>query len=194
MPRSFDLRARMKDRRVMVRSGLGALVALNLVAAIFVFHPLGGSAEDLAEQMRSKQRELEQRLKRVQRSRSLHAKVQQAKVEGDKFLLEATVEQRTAFSRIIEEMNKMAAESGMKPKEFSMLPDPVPGSETLEQLTISANFEGSYASLVKFVNLLDKSPRFLIIESMQASPQSTGALNVSLKLDTFIRQAAGGKS
>jgi hypothetical protein len=46
---------------------------------------------------------------------------------------------------------------------------------------------------VKFVNQLDKSPRFLIIESMQASPQSTGALSVSLKLDTFIRQAAGGK-
>jgi len=91
-------------------------------------------------------------------------------------------------------MNKMATESGMRPKEFSMLPDLVAGSETLEQLTISANFEGNYASLVKFVNLLDKSSRFLIIESMQASPQSTGALSVSLKLDTFIRQAAGGKS
>ena len=178
----------------MVRAGLGTLLALNLVAAIFVFHPLGGSAEDLAEQMRSKQRELEQQLKRAERSRNLVAKVQQAKVEGDKFLLEATVEQRTAYSKLIEEMNKMAAESGMRPKEFSMLPDLVAGSETLEQLTISANFEGNYASLVKFVNLLDKSSRFLIIDSMQASPQSTGALSVSLKLDTFIRQAAGGKS
>jgi type IV pilus assembly protein PilO len=193
MPRSFDLRASMKDRRVMVRAGLGALLAVNLVAAVFVFHPLGGSAEDLAEEMRGKQRELEQLLRRVERSRNLVAKVQQARVEGDKFLGEATVEQRTAFSRLIGEMNKMAAESGMRPKEFSMLPDPVPGSDTLEQLTISANFEGNYASLVKFVNQLDKSPRFLIIESMQASPQSTGALSVSLKLDTFIRQAAGGK-
>lgn len=194
MPRSFDLRARMKDRRVMVRAGLGTLLGLNLVAAIFVFHPLGGSAEDLAEQMRSKQRELEQQLKRAERSRNLVAKVQQAKVEGDKFLVEATVEQRTAYSKLIEEMNKMATESGMRSKEFSMLHDLVAGSETLEQLTISANFEGNYASLVKFVNLLDKSSRFLIIESMQASPQSTGALSVSLKLDTFIRQAAGGKS
>jgi Tfp pilus assembly protein PilO len=194
MPRSFDLRARMKDRRVMVRAGLGTLLALNLVAAIFVFHPLGGSAEDLAEQMRNKQRELEQQLKRAERSRNLVAKVQQAKIEGDKFLVEATVEQRTAYSKLIEEMNKMATESGIRPKEFSMLHDPVVGSETLEQLTISANFEGNYASLVKFVNLLDKSSRFLIIESMQASPQSTGALSVSLKLDTFIRQAAGGKS
>lgn len=194
MPRNFDLRALMKDRRVVVRAGLGTLLAANLVAAIFVFHPLGGSAEDLAEEMRMKQRELAQQLKGVERSRSLVAKVQQAKVEGDKFLLEATLERRTTFPKLIEEMNKMAAESGMRPKEFSNLTDPVAGSDTLEQLTISANFEGSYASLVKFVNQLDKSPRFLIIESMQAAPQSTGALSVSLKLDTFIRQAAGGKS
>src|SRR5579872_546240 len=193
MPRSFDLRARMKDRRLVVRAGLGALLAANLVAAVFVFHPLGGSAEDLAEEMRLKQRQLDQQLHRVERARSLVAKVQQARVEGDKFLHEATVEQRVAMSTLIEEMNRMAAQSGMRPKESSMLPDPVPGSETLEQLTISANFEGNYASLVKFVNLLDRSPRFLIIESMQASPQSTGALSVSLKLDTFIRQAAGGK-
>jgi hypothetical protein len=42
--------------------------------------------------------------------------------------------------------------------------------------------------------MLDKSPRFLIIDSMQASPQSNGALNVNLRLDTFVRQNAGGKS
>ena len=89
----------------------------------------------------------------------------------------------------------MALESGMKPKEASYSPpEPVPGSDTLEQLTISTNYEGSYQSLTKFVNLIDKSPRFLIIDSMQASPQTNGALNVTIKLDTFIRDTVGGKS
>jgi hypothetical protein len=41
--------------------------------------------------------------------------------------------------------------------------------------------------------MLDKSPRFLIIESMQAQPQSNGGLNVNIRLDTFIREAPGGK-
>ena len=62
----------------------------------------------------------------------------------------------------------------------------------MSQLTITAGFEGTYQSLTKFVNLLDKSPKFLIIESMQASPQQAGAvLNVSLKLDTFVRESIG---
>ncbi len=86
MPRNFDLRASMKDRRVAVRAGLGVLLAANVVAAVFVFHPLGGSAEDLARQMESKQRDLAKQLNRLERTRNVEQKVKQAKVEGDKFL------------------------------------------------------------------------------------------------------------
>jgi hypothetical protein len=46
---------------------------------------------------------------------------------------------------------------------------------------------------VRFLNLLDRSPRFLIIESLGAAPQQSGQqagarLNVSLKLDAFVRE------
>jgi Tfp pilus assembly protein PilO len=193
MPKSFDLRAGMKDRRVVVRAVLGALLAANVAAAVFVYHPLGGSAEDLAQQMESKQRDLAQRLKHLERTRNVELKVKQAKVEGDKFLEEYILSRRKAYSTLLAEANRLAVESGLKPKESAYAPpDPVEGSDTIEQLSISANYEGSYQSLTKFVNLLDKSPR-LIIESMQATPQANGALSVGIKLDTFI-QEAGGKS
>jgi len=194
MPRNFDVRAMLKDRRMVVRGTLGALLLANLIAAAFAFHVLGGSPEDLAEQMRSKQRDLAWQSQQTARMRTLVAKVQQAKVEGDKFLDDCTMERSSAYSTLIDDLNRMAAESGMQTREFAYVLDPVEGSDRIEQLTISANFEGSYSSLTKLVNMLDKSPRFLIIDSMQASPQSNGALNVNLRLDTFVRQTAGGKS
>ena len=59
-------------------------------------------------------------------------------------------------------------------------------------LTISAGCAGTYASLVKFVNLVDKANRFLIIESLNAVPQQNGPnLNVALKIDTFIKERPG---
>jgi type IV pilus assembly protein PilO len=194
MPRSFDLRAYLRDRRVMVRGALGALLGANLVAALFAFHLLGGSPDDLAREMHAKQQDLALRLQQLRRTRNLVEKVQQAKLEGDKFLDECTMNRRSAFSTLIGEVDKMAVESGMKPKDTSFTKDPVEGSDTIEQLTVTANYEGVYTSLTKFVNLLDKSPRFLIIESMQAAPLSTGALSVTLKVGAFIRDAAGGKS
>jgi Tfp pilus assembly protein PilO len=194
MPRSFNLRALVKDRRTAVRAVLGTLLAANLAAAVFVFHPLGGSVDDLSREMRSKQLVLTQQLQRVQRTRALVGKVQQAKIAGDRFLDECTMDRRSAFSTLLRDVDKMAVDSGMRPKDSSYGHEPVEGSDTIERLTISQNFEGSYDSLTKFVNMLDKSPHFLIIESMQAQPQANGTLSLTLKLDTFIREPAGGKS
>jgi hypothetical protein len=56
-------------------------------------------------------------------------------------------------------------------------------------MQITANFEGLYPDLIHFINLLDKSDRLLIIESLNATPQQSGGrLNVQLKLDTFVRE------
>lgn len=194
MPRSFNLRAALKDRRIKVRTGLGALLAANLAAAVFVFHPLGGSVEDLARQTQSKRQDLTQETQHLEGTRSLVGKVQQAKVEGDKFLDECTMERRSAFSSVLIDVDKMAVDSGMKPKDSSYILDPVEGSDTILQMTISQNFEGSYESLTKFVNMLDKSPRFLIIDSLQAQPQSSGGLSLTLRLFAFVREAAKGQS
>jgi type IV pilus assembly protein PilO len=81
----------------------------------------------------------------------------------------------------------------MNMKEATISPlDAIEGSDDLDMMTITVNFEGNYGQLIKFVNLLDRSPRFLIIESLQAAPQPKGdILTVSLKLNTFIREEAG---
>jgi Tfp pilus assembly protein PilO len=179
---------------VAVRAGLGFLLAANLVAAVLVIHPLGGSAEDLAQQLEAKQRGLAQQLQHLERTRNVVEKVKQAKVEGDTFQADYILSRRKAYSTLLAEANQLAVESGLKPKESAYAPpEAVEGSETIEQLSISANYEGSYQSLTKFVNLLDRSPR-LILEAMQAQPQSNGALTVTIKLDTFIQETPGGKS
>src|SRR5690348_16958550 len=119
MPRSFDLRVQLKDRRVVVRIALGLLLGANLVAAVFVFHPWGGSAQDLIEQMHAREQELAQQAQRLDRTRNLMAKIEQAKVEGDKFLDQYIMSRRSAFSTLTGEISKMAVESGMTPKEAS---------------------------------------------------------------------------
>jgi hypothetical protein len=56
-------------------------------------------------------------------------------------------------------------------------------------VSITAGYEGSYADLLHFLRELDKANRLVIIESLAASPQQgTGVLNISLRLNTFIRE------
>jgi Tfp pilus assembly protein PilO len=194
MPRSFKAhfdKVTMKDPRVAARLVVGILLAANLAAAVFAFHPWGGSAEDLRrlqEQLRAQAAQAEARL---ESTRALVAKVEQARREGDDFLSQYVTDARVTSSVLIAELNRTAGEAGIRQKEATFVLEPVEGSDTLSQMTITAGYEGTYANLTKFVNLLDKSPRFLIVANMTAAPQQSGpVINVSFKLDTFVRETA----
>ena len=95
---------------------------------------------------------------------------------------------------IVAELQKAAEAANLKLKEGTIAPlDPVKGSESLSMLTVTAGFEGTYANLVKFVNELDRSPRFVIIESLAATPlPANNTLAITIKVNTFVRDDNGG--
>jgi Tfp pilus assembly protein PilO len=197
MPRSFNFRglnlAAWKNRRVAVRAGLGALLVLNIIAALILFKPWGGSAEDLERRLRSMQTELPQRQAQLARTRLLVQKVEKARAESNQFMAKYMLNERNAYSSVLGELNQAADKVSLKAKESQYTVEPIEGSDTLGMMTISANYEGEYLNLTKFINELDRSPRFLIIESLQASPQPVGkVVNVRFKLNAFVKDETGG--
>lgn len=193
MPRNF--KAALRDPRVLVRALLAILLAANLGAAVMAFKPFGGSADDLRRQRGELQGRLAQLQTHLAQTRKLASKVQSARAEGDNFLDRYVTDRRTMSSTIFEEMDRTAQQAGIKPRDRNVELSPIEGSDTLEMMSITAGYEGPYESLEKFVNLLDRSPRFLIIESLVAAPQQGGQmLNVTLKLDTFVKEPPGATS
>jgi type IV pilus assembly protein PilO len=193
MPRSFKVGS-AKDPRVLMRAIIGVLLVANLAAAIVAFKPFGGSAEDLRREQQALNAQLAQLQARLNASKRLVDKVQTARSAGDRFLDSYFIEAGRASSAIVDELTRMATDSGIKMGQASFDREEIEGSDTMVMLTAQVGFEGNYANLTKFVNLLDKSPRFLIIESMTAAaPQSQGgqSLTVTLKIDAFIKGMPG---
>jgi type IV pilus assembly protein PilO len=178
-----------KDPRVIARAVLGILLFANLLAAFAIFRPLGGSAEELDRQLADLQNQLQREQGLLQRMRSMETKIATARESGDAFLQSYFMSRRTASSTIVEELHKAGKESGMRPREHSFTIDPLEGSDTLNMMTVVANYEGTYGDLLQFVNRLDKSNRFLIIDTMSAAPlQGSPNLAISIKLNTFVRE------
>lgn len=193
MPRNFSAAAR--DPRITVRAILGVLLALDLAAAVMAFRPFGGSADDLRQRRAQMQTQLTQLQAHLAATEQVVKKVEIGRKQGDEFLAKYFTDRRTTFSTIFAELDRTAQEAGIKPKDQNVELNPIEGSDTLEMMSITAGYEGSPASLQKFVSLLDRSPRFLIIESLSAAPQQGGQmLNVNLKLDTFVKEAPGANS
>jgi type IV pilus assembly protein PilO len=193
MPKNF--KAAIKDPRVVMRAIIGVLLAANLVAAVIAIKPFGGSADDLRREQAELRRQLAGLQQHLANTKKLVDKAENARRDGDDFIGNYFSDRRTAYSAVIGELERMEQEAGVKLRQDSLELNPIEGSDSLQMMSITVAYEGPYGGLTKFVNLLDKSPRFLIIESMQTSPQQSGQLlTVSVKLDTFVKEAPGATS
>ena len=178
----------------VIRLAVAILVVANLVAGYFVLRPIGGSPEDLRNQVAELRVQLRQRQGAIARTRLFATKIESGKSEGDEFMDDYFLPRRVAYSTVLSELNQAATDSHLKPKEAAFASEPIEGSDSLTMMQISANYEGAYADLIHFINLIDKSDSLLIIEGLNATPQQgSGTLNVTLKLDTFVREDGSPK-
>jgi Tfp pilus assembly protein PilO len=185
MPRSFSGASGIT---VWWRVALGVLLLATIGAAWIVMYPPGGSADELQKQLAALESQAAARRALLASTRQHVAAVEQGRTEGDKFLNEYFLARRTAYSTLLSELIDAADRAKIKPKEHAYATEPIAGSDSLSMMSISANYEGTYANLMRFVHEIDRSPRLLIIEALNAAPeQSGGTLNISMKIDTFVR-------
>jgi len=168
---------------------LAALAAANLVALALALFPPGGSAEQLDQELRALRGRLTGHRTNVQKLRALVQKVETARTQQESFMQTYFMASETTSSTILTEIDNNSKKAGLKFKEHSFSFDPIEGSDSISMMTITANYEGNYMDLLEFVNLIDRSDRFLIIDNIQAAPQQTpGMLNARFRMNAFIRE------
>jgi len=199
MTTNFDIKAllarlspsrvlRVKDPRILMRVVLGILLTANIVVALVLFRPWGSTPEEMEQQLGALRAELAQKQQAVARMRTLVEKSRRARKEGDAFMKGYFMNRQTASSTIISELKESAAKAGIKQQEQTFAYKLVEGSDDLYMLTISGTYEGRYEDLVNFINLLDKSPRFLILDTLTAAPERSqgGGLAMNFKMTAFV--------
>ncbi len=178
-----------KEPRLLMRAVLGVLVVATAAAAGLLLFPPGGSADDVERRLAELQAQTTAKRTLLATTRQHVAAVEKGRTEGEQFLNTYFLTRRTAYSTLLSELVEAADRAKIKPKEHAYATEPIEGSDTLSMMTISANYEGTYANLMRFVHEIDTSPRMLIIEGLTAAPQQAGGiLNISMKIDAFVRE------
>jgi len=179
----------LREPQTLVRAILGLLLVANLVAAIIAFHLMGESPADLDAQLTAARAGFRAAQQHLNQTKSLSGNMDLSREQGNLFLSSYMTARRRYSSTLGSELNKLAGAASMKVGLLNFsLPDPIEGSEDMDSLTITASFVGGYAQLVKFVNLLDRSPRFLLIDTFQVEPQPKGdTLNATVKMNAYLK-------
>lgn len=175
------------------------LAVLNCAALYIYLIPPGGSRSELAEQSQQIRSAIVAAKAQTNRLKTISGKVQIGSSQSGDFEAKYFLPKRNAYEAVIEEIQRLVKEAGLQERDAVFSEEPIEGTTDLSVLNATANYGGTYDSLMHFLNLADHSPMLLMLDALQAAPQQkSGEITTSIKFQAIIREdasmaAAGGQ-
>jgi hypothetical protein len=177
------------NAQVYLRMLAGFLAFFNIMALFFYLVPPGGSREELAEQTIQLRRQIVATRGQSTRIRTTALKVETGGGQASDFEAKYFLPKRLAYVTVVGEIQRLAKASGLQERDSVNTEEPIEGTADLSLLTASANFEGSYANLMRFLNETDHSPMLLMLDALTAVPQSkSGEINATMRFQAIVRE------
>jgi Tfp pilus assembly protein PilO len=187
-----SLKRDLYERRRWVRGGLLALLVLDGLFLFFSFRPLGLSASQQNDDLQSLREEAKGKRETVARLRKIESTLGESNRLGDQFYQSKFLPAESGFGTIMEEVEKLAVANGVRKGTVSYGVQEIKDRPDLEEVSIDTTLEGDYAKIVRFVNQLEQSPLFLIVDNMGVSAGGKNkSISVNVKLLTLFRVPKG---
>lgn len=174
-----DLRQTRKKLKLM----LAILGGVDLLAAILYFSPLVGSTESRQMQRNQLQAELTAKTRQVAPLKDLPEKIDLAKHQIADFYKNRFPAQN---SQIYAELGKVAAATGVKIDQLKNKPADT-SSNGLQPIEMEADLSGSYTSLARFINAMERDEMFFVINSVTLGGEPQGAVKLNVKLEAYLK-------
>jgi len=163
------------------------LLLLNGVAFYFYFDPPGGTQQDLAAQDEQIRNHIAAMNVQGARLKLMASRVETGSNQISDFQKAYFLPKRLAYGSVIEEVQRIAKVSGLQERDIGFSEEPIEGTADLSLLNMKANYEGSYASLVRFLYETDRSPMLLMLYSLTAAPEKSGDIAADIRFQAVIR-------
>ncbi len=197
MPRNFEwlsalLSGTQRGPRFWLQIAGIVLALFNGIALYFYLDPPGGSRAELMAEGQQVRNEIAVTRNVEVRLRNVAEKVQLGSTESSDFERKYFLPKRVAYEAVIAEIQRMAQASGLRERDAVFAEEPIEGTADLTLLTSTANYEGSYDNLMRFLYEVDKSPMLLMLDNLQAAPQQkSGQISTSIRFQTIVQEGPG---
>jgi Tfp pilus assembly protein PilO len=172
-------------KNAIIRWTLGVILALDLVLGV-VSWKIDTSPRIQAGELR--QLELQEQLYRadVARLQKFRSELPADEKQWDEFFTANFRPAGAGYSAISADLSGLSGSAGLRSDTITFhehKPDP----NGLMEVEISTAVEGDYAGLVNFVNKLEHSNNFYVLDSLALAPSNQGALRLNVQLRTYFR-------
>jgi Tfp pilus assembly protein PilO len=163
-------------------AGVALLLILNLVLGVRLFlawSTLRAASRDQLSEQQTALRALQLEMSPL---KGLPQKVDLSRDQANEFY---TARFPAAYSTISATINDLATKNSVHLTNLAYTPARAPSG--LVELRMDASLSGEYAPLMHFINGMERSKTFFLINGLTLTGQQGGLVNLRLRLNTYLR-------
>jgi hypothetical protein len=122
----------------------------------------------------------------VDRGEKIRASLPAAGKDCDNFYQQSFLDTTTGYSKIESDLGEIAGKAGVRISGYTFKQKEVK-DRGVTQIQITANLDADYPAVIQFINGLERSKNFYLLDGLRLAAVSGGGLRLELDLHTFFR-------
>jgi hypothetical protein len=174
----------IKDTRRKFLIAAIVLLCICVASIAVLLSPIGRGARSADQRITDLQRVLNAKTREVAPLAGIDKKVETAKTQIGDFYDDRLPEN---YSSISEELGKLAAANNVRISTGHYQSDANGTPDGLTRVFVEAGIAGDYLQTVKFINSLERSRMFFLIDSISLGQSQGGSVQLQIRLETYMR-------
>jgi Type II secretion system (T2SS), protein M subtype b len=182
----MTLKIAWQSWKIWVGAALGLVLVLDLALAGYLWHASFEQPQALRVQRDALALQAKKLRADVDRGGKIRALLPQAGKDCDTFYQESFLDSLTGYSRIEADLGDIASKSGVKIAGYTFKQKEVKDRGVTE-IQMTMNLDADYPAIIQFINGLERSKNFYLLDGLHLTSVSTGSIRLDLDLHTFFR-------
>lgn len=122
----------------------------------------------------------------VRRVAAIREHLPEVQRQCDRFFADELLDTRTGYSTVVGDLTSISEKSGLRATSINFK-QRLLEKRGVTQVDVVTTVEGDYASLVKFINGLERSENFYLLDSLSLAASTGGTIKLNMQLRTYFR-------
>jgi len=171
---------------VRLRTILSILLAINVLFLFFWFRSPGRTEAQRREDLTRLEEQQQAAQLRLQQLQQLRKKVRDATRNEQEFAQANFLRRSSAFSEMLTDLERLATENRLQPGDIGYSLDDRGNQLGWVTVAVTLTVDGDYPDLVRFLNRLEQSELFWIVEGLTVSGRMGQKLRLNLQAATYL--------
>lgn len=167
-------------------AALALLMAVDIALCVFLWR----TSREAPDAMRAQREVLsvQDRLLKadIERGAKIRASLPQVGRDCQDFYQQSFLNASTGYSSVETDLGNIASKAGLKTPGFGFKEAAVKDRGVTE-MTITTSVNGDYASVIEFINGLERSKNFYMLSNLSLTSATSGEVRLDLELHTYFR-------